>query len=346
MLASVPMTARCGIGIDRDRHALAQLEVGELGLLEVGLDIDLIERHQRQQPLAGLDEFAGLGGAVADDAVKGCTDDGVIEIERGLIAGEPVLVEGALGLGLLGGKHADIGVRRGDGGIGCDNGLPGLIAGGAGGIEGRRGGEALPGQRIHPVVLCRGIVGDGLRRSALGHSRFDRRFGGDDLLADAGDGCRAGGDLRFGPGQRVPVIGIIEDDQRVAGLDAGVVGRRHGLDGAGDLGGHDRGVGADISVVGGDEEAAIGPPVVAESAGADDDCDAGGGEHEGAHPALPGRLGRDRRHVTGCKGRLAHAGRRIGDGRLRRRRGLALKQQGLSGTARLFHDLGHRSILT
>ena len=95
-----------------------------------------------------------------------------------------------------------------------------------------------------------------LAEASWASADVDRRLAGDDLLADAGDRRLAGGDLRLGPVEGVAVVGIVEDDQRVAGLDAGVVGRRHRLDVAGDLGGHGRGVGADIGVVGGDDEAA------------------------------------------------------------------------------------------
>ena len=83
-LATVPLMARSRQGVDADRHRLAGPEAGELRLLEIGVDIDVVERHQARQPLAGLHVVADLHGAVADDAVDRRADDGEGQIALGL----------------------------------------------------------------------------------------------------------------------------------------------------------------------------------------------------------------------------------------------------------------------
>ena len=48
------------VGVDRDLHGLAGADALELGFLEVGVDEDVVERHHIGEPLAGLDEVAGI----------------------------------------------------------------------------------------------------------------------------------------------------------------------------------------------------------------------------------------------------------------------------------------------
>ena len=62
--------------VDGDVDLLPRLDVGELGLLEVGVDIGGVERHERHQPRARLHEIADLGRLVADDAVERRDDAG------------------------------------------------------------------------------------------------------------------------------------------------------------------------------------------------------------------------------------------------------------------------------
>ena len=76
-----PFDIAVGIGVDGDLRRLAGLQVLKLRLLEVRVDVDVLQRHQRHQPRAGLNVFAGLRRAVADDAVEGRAHDRVVEVE-------------------------------------------------------------------------------------------------------------------------------------------------------------------------------------------------------------------------------------------------------------------------
>src|SRR5439155_19932884 len=66
--------------VDCDRDVLAGLDAGELRLLELRVNVDALERHQAQEPGAGLHVVADLNGAVADHAVEGRADLGEGEI--------------------------------------------------------------------------------------------------------------------------------------------------------------------------------------------------------------------------------------------------------------------------
>ena len=52
-LSTVPSICVPGKRVDRDRHRLARAQSRELRLLEVGVDVDVVERHQAGEPLAG-----------------------------------------------------------------------------------------------------------------------------------------------------------------------------------------------------------------------------------------------------------------------------------------------------
>ena len=70
--------------VDSDRDRLPGPQAGDLGLLEVGGDVNLVERNEARQPLAGLHIVAGLHGAIADHAVDRRADDGERQIALGL----------------------------------------------------------------------------------------------------------------------------------------------------------------------------------------------------------------------------------------------------------------------
>ncbi len=86
-----------GKRVDRDRHRLSGLQAGELGLLEVRVDEDVGQRHQRGDALPGLHEVADLGRTVADDAVERRADLGERQIALGLGERGLELFEGAHG---------------------------------------------------------------------------------------------------------------------------------------------------------------------------------------------------------------------------------------------------------
>ena len=92
---------------------------------------------------------------------------------------------------------------------------------------------------------------------------MDRRVLRLDLPADAGDRRVLGGDLGLGGVDGEAVVAVVDAGQQIAGANLLVFGDRDFDDVAGDLGGDDRRVGADISVVGRDEEAPLDEPIVA-----------------------------------------------------------------------------------
>ena len=59
-LTTVPSMRAIRTGVDRDGDRLAGLAAGELRLLEVGIDVDRVERHEAGKPLARLDIVADL----------------------------------------------------------------------------------------------------------------------------------------------------------------------------------------------------------------------------------------------------------------------------------------------
>ena len=97
-----------GKGVDREPDRLARAQMGQLRLLEVGVDMDAVQRHQGRQPRVGLDVGADLHGLVADNAVDRGADDGEGEVALGLGHGGAQLARDPLGLGLLRPQHVDV----------------------------------------------------------------------------------------------------------------------------------------------------------------------------------------------------------------------------------------------
>ena len=92
-LSTVPSMACSGSASTAIEAGLAGPQAAELGLLEVGVDVDVVERNEAREPLAGLHIIAGLHGAIADHAVDRRADDGERQValglgERGLEFGE------------------------------------------------------------------------------------------------------------------------------------------------------------------------------------------------------------------------------------------------------------------
>ena len=75
--------ARVGVGADLD--LLADRQVADLGLLEVGVDPDVLERPQGHQPLPRLHAVAGVGDPAADEPGDLGMDLRVAEVEPGLL---------------------------------------------------------------------------------------------------------------------------------------------------------------------------------------------------------------------------------------------------------------------
>src|ERR1700687_3129263 len=49
------------IGVDGDLRRIAFPDIGELGLLDVGLDVEIVRRHQRKGGLAGIEKGSDRG---------------------------------------------------------------------------------------------------------------------------------------------------------------------------------------------------------------------------------------------------------------------------------------------
>jgi hypothetical protein len=91
------MAAAVHVDVEIDR--LADAQVPELRLLEVGVDPDFIERADRHQSLANLHIVARIDVSASDDAIDLGDDVAIAQIELGLV--EIALGDLELGLGLL-----------------------------------------------------------------------------------------------------------------------------------------------------------------------------------------------------------------------------------------------------
>ncbi len=113
-----------------------------------------------------------------------------------------------------------------------------------------------------------------------------------DLPADARDRRLLRRDLGLGGVDRVAIVAVVEPDEQVARMDEGVVGDRDLGDVAGDFGRDDRRIGADIGVVGADEEAPFDEPIIGEIAAIAQRGDHDDGQNEAARRAGNARGGR------------------------------------------------------
>ena len=100
------------------------------------------------------------------------------------------------------------------------------------------------------------------RRIDLGLGLRDDRALGVDLAGEAGDGRVLRADARSGRVDGVLIVAIVDRSEQVALVDDLVVHHRNRGQVAHRLGGDDRGVGADIGVVGRNEEAPVDEIVV------------------------------------------------------------------------------------
>src|SRR5262245_21717063 len=87
---------------------LARCQSRELRLLEIGIDIDSIERHQASEPLTRLHVVADLYRAITNDAIEGGTDDGEREVALSLGKRRLILLKRIDCLNLLRLQHGDI----------------------------------------------------------------------------------------------------------------------------------------------------------------------------------------------------------------------------------------------
>src|SRR5262245_1748520 len=100
----VAVKGATGIGVDPERGGLARPHLGELRLLEVGVDPDLV-RHEHRQAGAGLGELTDRGREIGDASGLGCRYGRVGQVQLRLVALSLSLCE-------TGERAAALGVER------------------------------------------------------------------------------------------------------------------------------------------------------------------------------------------------------------------------------------------
>ena len=167
---------------------------------------------------------------------------------------------------------------------------------------------------IGAVIFERGPLDLGLgalllRRSAR-HLRLrlgDDRALGVDLAREAGDGRVLGADAPARGVDGVPIVAVVDRGQKIALVDDLVVDHRNLSEVAHRLGGDDRGVGADIGVVGRDQETPLDEIVIGRLAAI---AERGEKQDRNNEPAQAGPLGRGglarqragpREHARACR---------------------------------------------
>ena len=186
-LSTVPSNVAVGEGVDGDRDRLAGPQLGELRLLEVGVDIDRVERHQAGSRCAGLHVVARPASARLPTTPSNGARITVKERSRSALSSDVCeLPQGARGLGLLRLEHVDVGcaVDRRLGGL---HGGTGLVAVGLRLLERLRGVDLPRRQVLLALQLEVGAVGVGLRRVELRLGLIDRRLLRLDLPVDPRD---------------------------------------------------------------------------------------------------------------------------------------------------------------
>jgi len=212
---------------------------------------------------AGLHVLAEAQCAVADHAIDGSRDDGVAEIESGLVLDRFGVGRRRLGLDDLGVEQIDL--------LQCGSEISGVA-------RQRRVGRGDARLRLlrvlHAARSARGQIGialvvlrgerhvglvdqDGRPRS-VDHGLLDFELG---LLA--GDHRLGGSDIGAGLIERDPVVAVVDPRQHLAGFDALIVLDQHLLEITGDLRRDGGAVSLDVGIVGGDQILADGPVVPA-----------------------------------------------------------------------------------
>src|SRR5215472_13093201 len=184
-----------GQRVDGDGDRLAGLQTRELGLLEVGVDIDRIERDHAGEPLARLHVVADLHGAIADHAVDRRPDGGEGEIALSLGLRRLELLERARGLLPLRLEHVHVGLGGVDDGLRILDRGDRLIPVCHRLFERLAARELLGGERLLAVELEPRARLTGLRRDELRLGLVDIRLLRDDLAGEALDRRLLGRDL-------------------------------------------------------------------------------------------------------------------------------------------------------
>ena len=228
--------------------------------------------HDGQQLRSGVDELAGAHAAGADDAGGGRADDGALQGDAGLIDHGAGLFDGGDALLAGGAQHAGGALFGDQGGLGL------LHAGGGGGGRGALGLDALLrdpalfGQPAVTVDLGAGQAGLGVGLADGGGAGGDGRLFLLGLGVDMAHGGDGGGQIGLGLGQLGLLVGIVQLDQDLTGLDPLVVAHQNLGHAPRQLRADQGGVGLDEGVVGAFPPLAVQPPDrAADDQGHDDD---------------------------------------------------------------------------
>jgi hypothetical protein len=75
---------RLRIGIDRNARWIAWSHIGEIGLPDIGLDVEIVGQYQRKRRLAGVEKKSADSNAfdLVGNAVEGREDGGKTQITR------------------------------------------------------------------------------------------------------------------------------------------------------------------------------------------------------------------------------------------------------------------------
>ena len=296
-----------------------------------------MERHERHQPGSRLHEVSDLSRLVADGSVERSEDAGEGKIALRHLQGGHELVSLARGLVLLRLEHIEIGLCAVEG---RDSRRLARLGGGQGGdgavtvssrlLETLLRAEVCLRELERPVIFQRRPLDLGLGALLLRRRRIDLGSGlGDDcglgvyLPAEAGDGRVLSANPRPGRVDRVLIVAVVDRSEQVALVHDLVVNHGNRGEMAHRLGGDDRGVGADIGVVGRDEETSLDEIVVGRFAAI---AERGQNQNRDDEPAKPGALSRsslDDGVAAGGYDRPAH----------RRRSGERARRAGRSGKA-------------
>ena len=311
--------------VDGDVDLLPGPDVGELGLLEVGVDVRIVQRHERHQPGSRLHELPDLGRLVADDPVEGSDHAREREIAFRHDQSRNEFVALARSLVFLGLEHIEIGLgafqrrgRRGLARLGGGKRGGGAIAVGGRLLEALLRAEIRLRKFVGAVVFQRGALDVGLRALLLRRRGGDLRLGlgddralGVDLPGEAGDGRVLGADARSGRVDRVLIVAVVDRGEQVALVDDLIVDDRNRGQMTHRLGGDDRSVGADVGVVGRDEEPPLDEPVVGRLAAI---AERGEDQHRHDESAQAGALGRRGLGDRRASGRRVHGNARARPG--------------------------------
>ena len=110
------MERLAGQHVRGDRRRLSRAHVGELVLLEIGVDPEALRRHDRDELRADGRVGAGPRAAIADRAIDRRAELGVVEVEFGDVAVGDGAGERGFGLLLLRVDDVELAARRLQGG--------------------------------------------------------------------------------------------------------------------------------------------------------------------------------------------------------------------------------------